>query len=157
MKTAIVIQNNACTGKSATVVAIYKELLHVGAKQLNIPIEIPAFSLDSGEVNAILEYKGKKIGIQSKGDPQELGLVVDAIQSFIDSTCEVIVSASRRQDTPNERTKTAILDLLSNAGYRLIETSQYHAAGSHHGILSNGVNVNQKYARAIADLVDQML
>lgn len=155
MKTAIVIQHNAHTGKSATVVAIYNELLRLGAILIKDSTE-ESFKVTRGEVNAIVEYKGKKIGIQSKGDPPELELATGALNSFVEHHCTVIISASRRQNTPTAATKTQIIDLLRGAGYQTIETSQYQLAHSH-GVLSNGVDVNKQYAQAIADLVDSVV
>ena len=81
---AILLFGKSRSGKTTTIASVYKELIEMGAK-------IHKARGDDTDFEAILIYKGKKIGFHSMGDV--LKNVEGAIRRFKTYGCDILICA----------------------------------------------------------------
>lgn len=138
IKTAIVNRGVGEQGKTSSIKEVYKALKQTYS-QLIILSEI-----DNGDVKAIVEIDGIKIGVESQGDPYSRQ--GESLQNFVNVGCEIILVACRTKgDTINN-----VYELENNHGYRLIFAQHYINAS-----VKNYLNV--LYAKGIVQIIDDIM
>jgi hypothetical protein len=106
---AIVLKGRAKSGKTHTIVKVY-ELLKSKYKDAEIQILSNIIEMDK---TVILKIKGKKIGIESQGDPPGKRLKA-SLDLFIEKKCTVIVC-----DTRTWGKTVNIVNNLENSGFTI--------------------------------------
>lgn len=113
MKTVIANRGVEKQGKTTSIKKVYAEL-----KQ-KYPQLIIHSELDNGDVKAIVEIGGIKIGIESQGDPYSRQ--GQSLQDFLAAGCEIILVACRTKGD----TMTNVLNLGKKNEYRIIFAQNY--------------------------------
>lgn len=106
-KKVIVLWGKADTGKSGTILKIYK-LLKSKYKDATSESKIVG-----EDVRVILTINGIKVGIESQGDPG--GRLLKSLKSFVKVNCRVIICATRTRG----QTVDAVNNLKQH-GYEII-------------------------------------
>jgi hypothetical protein len=116
MKTLIVIRGTGNTGKTQSIVKVYNifDALKKLDKSLGIE-ELKRLDHTKGDFQAVLMYRGKKIGIESIGDPGSEHKT--RLGELADDNCYIIISASR---TAGE-TYDSIHYTAKEYGYELVQ------------------------------------
>lgn len=138
MKTIIVNRGVGEQGKTTSIREVYNAL-----KQ-KYPQLIIHSELDNGDVKAIIEIDGVKIGIESQGDPYSRQ--GESLRNFVNEGCDIIVVACRTKgDTLNN-----VYDLEQKNGYRIIFAQHLiNVSIKHH--------LNNLYAKEIVQIIDSIL
>ncbi|SDT37262.1 hypothetical protein SAMN05216490_3252 [Mucilaginibacter mallensis] len=116
MKTIVAIWNKAGKGKTDTIKEFTKLLLESFPSEL--PINTKTIK-SKGDFCMIVEINGKKIGIESKGDPGT-GLY-ERLSNLISHNCDLIICSTR---TSGE-TANSVIDLGKTNHYQIIWSSTY--------------------------------
>ena len=103
-------------GKTAAIRRLAGRLAQIG-----VPIDAP---LDEAEVEAIVPYGKKLLGIRSQGDPG-CGSV-EWVREAVAAGCEVIVVASR---SGGETEGPIRLDIATSNGYEVVQVAPFRVIG----------------------------
>ena len=124
MKTIVAIWNRAGKGKSDSIKEFAKLLLEAYPIYPGTLSPIKA----KGDFSTIIEINGKKIGIESQGDPGTK--LSERLQNLVSNNCDLIICSTR---TSGE-TANAVIDIAKRKKYQIIWTSTYEIddAAQHH-------------------------
>ena len=137
MKTIIYIWGNAGIGKSTIIRRVFDKL--------NVPGLAPAEE-QGDDIYAILDYRNRKVGIVSMGDPGS-GQNEYLRRMVEDEKCEIIVCASRTKGWTTE-----CVDMYAQKhGYRLVWFSPFVGYGQ----ISRNL-LNDLSSDAIVRLIDYL-
>jgi hypothetical protein len=138
IKTVIVNRGVGEQGKTTSIKKVYRVL-----KQ-TYPQVIILSEFDDGDIRAIIEIGGVKIGIESQGDPYSRQ--GGSLRNFVNEGCDIIVVACRTKgDTLNN-----VYDLEHKHGYRIIFAQHLINA-------SIKDYLNDLYAKEIVQMIDSIL
>lgn len=138
IKTVIVNRGVGEQGKTTSIKEVFK-VIKQAYPQLIIHSEF-----DNGDVKAIVEIGGVKIGIESQGDPYSRQ--GESLRNFVNDGCAIIVAACRTKgDTLNN-----IYELEHKYGYRIIFAQHLVNA-------SLKDHLNNLYANQIVRIIDSIL
>ena len=141
MKTIIAVWGAKNTGKTTVILKTYEKLLDLGAiieKQTGSP---------SNDIYAILNYKSKKIGIISMGDPESAQ--GDCLDKAETENCDIILCACRTKDET-----LANIHKTVSKGYDVVWAS--HFSGGNKGVMPNGVVLNDLFSDALIELINNL-
>lgn len=93
----LALYGRANIGKTQTIKKLFDSII---SKFATAKIE---FELLKDDVRAVLTINGKKIGIESQGDPG--GRLIDSLGIFIKVDCEIIICATRTRGSTVEAVK----------------------------------------------------
>lgn len=116
MKTILAIWNKAGKGKSDSIREFATLLLNT------YPTNVPTVTnpiKSKSDFSIIIEINGKKIGIESQGDPGTK--LQERLSKLVTKGCEVIICSTR---TSGE-TANAVIDIGKKSKYQIIWTSTY--------------------------------
>jgi hypothetical protein len=99
MKAIIALKGLADSGKTATLKKVYE---HLKVAYPNAPIR---HELAHQDIRAVMEIKGRLLGIESQGDPSSR--IFTSISLFVQEECDIIICATRTR----RATVRAVLDL----------------------------------------------
>jgi alpha-D-ribose 1-methylphosphonate 5-triphosphate synthase subunit PhnL len=119
MKTIIALKGLANSGKSATLKKVYE---HLKATYPNAPIR---HELVNHDVRAVMEIKGRFLGIESQGDPGSR--LFTSISLFVREECELIICATRTRGA----TVQAVEELASQYDIKRIDKLREPDATQH--------------------------
>ena len=139
-KTIIAVYGRASEGKSSTI----KNILTILKQYRFAKIEILK---EDGDVLAIVELNGVKIGIESQGDPKSRMISEETIELLISKGCEIIVCATRTEGM----TVKKVDELAETHGYNRIWKSSYF----HVGVDNDSLNLLA--AEEIVNLVQALI
>lgn len=142
----LVIADRGCggIGKSTAIKSVYSLLKSEGYK---LELEEWQGWDESGDIKAIFNIDGVKVGIESQGDPDSK--MEKTIDSFIEEGCEIIVTACRTKGD----TYTKVRDYLGkDLGFDII----WSAHDVFHGQADASVldNLNKNYAVRIKGIIE---
>lgn len=129
-------------GKSASVKEVFNQL------STKYPANVQVI-INDGDIKAIIEVKGIKVGIESQGDPKSR--MPQSMDDFVAAGCDIIVTACRTKWATYDKVD---IDLRSN-GYDIIWTSndKYYDKSNTHVI-----NIlNDRYAKRIIQLIEDRI
>src|SRR3989339_799959 len=111
-KVAIAIVGPGNTGKSATLRKVYDHL------KAEYPKAVPKIKeeVNNGDVLAIIEIEGLKVGIESQGDPGSR--LLKSLEMFVSLQCEIIVCAARKNINKTKQYRAVMT--LENSQYEII-------------------------------------
>lgn len=141
MKTIIAIYGASGTGKSTTIIETYKMLL----ERIPKPKDPPDSDYD---INEIIEYCGKKIGIVGTGDPNSDH--AELIDEKHEANCDIILCASRTKGETVEN----IRKYYSN--YNVIWSSNLYLTFSDKTMVEK-LHLNKVFAKMLVELIDNLL
>ena len=150
MKTIIAIWGTEQIGKTTVIRETCKKLLTLkGATRRKL-----VGSLEKDDFYAEIDYNSKNIGIVSWGDPgsQQDQYLNEALFAY----CDIIIIACRTKGA----TITNIINAAknpndpNNPNYEVVWTS--HFSGGNNGRLPNGLNLNDSFADALINLINQL-
>ena len=121
MKNGVIIAAKATydCGKTTAIRGVWLGLKKCGAQEITEPKFYSQGTGQPQDVEAVIEYKGVKIGISSRGDP---GINQAAIlDDFIKAECRIIICACRMKGD----TKAPIDALKDSWDIRYIHTAAY--------------------------------
>jgi hypothetical protein len=116
MKTIVAIWNKAGKGKSDSIREFAKLLLDT--YPTNTPT-LPSPIKSKADFSMIVEINGKRIGIESQGDPGTK--LQERLLKLVSTKCDVIICSTR---TSGE-TANAVIDIGKKNNYQVIWTSSY--------------------------------
>jgi len=104
-------------GKSASVKAVYYLLKNRGYHSI---LEEWQYEAETGDIKAIFDIRGVKVGIESQGDPGYD--MKEAMEELVEAGCEIIVTACRtKSDTYHK-----VTDYLGDEnGYDILWAAHY--------------------------------
>ncbi|GHT49120.1 hypothetical protein AGMMS49982_01850 [Bacteroidia bacterium] len=143
MKTIIAVQGSGGIGKTPAVRAVFNMMNIKG----NFTILI-----DDYDIKATGTYLSKEIGIESQGDPNfRQG---ESLKDFAVAGCDIIVCACRTKGETVDNIKR----IARGHSYKIIWTSTYFSTSAKrtHGIMPNGADLNDAFAKAIVDLIGKL-
>jgi hypothetical protein len=145
----LVIANTGITdrGKTQALNKVIEELTDVNNKAEVVKEK----SLDNGDVRVILLYKGKKIGIETQGDPGVLSRLSPSLDYFVQENCEVIVCACRTSGNTYE----AVEDLQKQHGYKIIWYSNPYVESIKEGDFPD--KVKAVYAKSVREMIEKKI
>lgn len=129
-------------GKSSSVKEVFNQL------STKYPANVRVI-INDGDIKAIIEVKGIKVGIESQGDPNSR--MPQSMDDFVAAGCDIIVTACRTKWTTYDKVD---IDLRSNR-YDIIWTSndKYYDKFNTHVI-----NIlNDRYAKRIIQLIEDRI
>jgi len=147
IKKALCIQGSGGNGKTRTIRLILDNLLHRGATLTNWADTIFPVADKNADCCVIIDYCGKRIGIESQGDPYSRQ--ASSLKKFVEQQCDVIVCACR-----SKRTTVYNVQALTKSDYEIIWTSNLVARPSHLWALANQHSADF-FAQVIDDLARQ--
>ncbi|MBQ0088862.1 MAG: hypothetical protein KBT27_05990 [Prevotellaceae bacterium] len=141
----LVIVNRGCggIGKSSAIKAVYQLLKDKG---YNPDEEV----WQGGDIKAIFEIDGVKVGISSQGDPGSC--MKDNIEDFVKMECEIIVTACRMKG-----------DTYRKVYYELGEEQDYDIIWYGHYVYQVleaeevQENFNKRYAEQVVKLIEERI
>lgn len=95
IKKALCIQGSGGNGKTRTIRLILDNLLHRGAALVDWADTILPVADKNADCCVMLDYCGKRIGIESQGDTYSRQAT--SLKKFVEQKCDVIVCACREQ------------------------------------------------------------
>jgi hypothetical protein len=112
MKTMIVVRGSHNTGKTQSIKKVYEIIIKLKDTYKSLEIEVLDYSEHSkGDFKAVFKYKGKKIGIESLGDPGSKHK--ERLKELAEDNCEIIITASRT----NGETHESVLSIMKEYDY----------------------------------------
>lgn len=137
-KTTLAVWGVANIGKSQTIKSVYDLLLskYPKAKQEHV--------IDGKDVRAVVTINGKKIGIESQGDPNSR--LFESLELFVKVKCQVIVCATRTRGA----TVTAVESLETN--YDVIWYEKESVNGS-----SAQTKINLTMAKKLVNEIEKLI
>ena len=146
-KTIIGLWGTANVGKTMTLGALGKKLLEAGATTNN--------NIDFKEYRAIIQYKGKVIGLQTYGD--HASVVEEGLEYFNKHQCEMIIMAAKSYGA----TTDLIINYASTFGYGILWFAPIQLEGNYSRESEELKRVKQYAAQqllqAINDLISETL
>lgn len=138
-KLIIANRGRGSQGKSSSIKAVFRKLSSL------YPYEIIA---DNGDIKAIVEVEGVRVGIESQGDPDSR--MMQSMNDFMAKECQIIVTACRTKgDTYNK-----VVEMNEQNGYDLIW------AVNDKMVVANGSTpqpmydmLNDQYAQRVVDFI----
>ena len=141
----LVIANRGAAqiGKSSSIKAVYQLMKDKGHKLL---VE----EWQGGDIKAIFEIDGVKVGIESQGDPDS-GME-PTMEAFVKENCEIIVTACRTKSFTYEK----VTDYLGKEnGYEILWAAHYvYRAPNADGIRAI---LNASYAQQVYQLIQDRI
>jgi thymidylate kinase len=149
MKTIIVVRGTEKVGKTSAIREVYKRL---DSKESTLKIKIiKKPNLSKKDIEAVLEYKKERIGINSMGDPK-LHYLLEKLEKLAKDNCKVILTASRTSGSTVETVKK----IAKKYDYKIIWTSNFNNnTGTEK--MPNGLNLNEQFAKGMIDLILKLL
>ena len=130
-------------GKSSALAVLYQLV-----KQSPTFHQINYYRFNSTDFSAIFDYKGKRVGIMTMGDPGCEDEVQDFLGECNSNSCTRIFTASRTRG----ETIGKVIDFANTNGYIFIETSPLHMR------FPNGYNGNFEFMHdAFAELLEKLI
>lgn len=124
MKTIVTIWHSGGKGKTSTLREVANLLISINPSGVIFSNSSPI--IPNGDFRLIIKINGKKIAIESKGDPNS-GLKERLDEILKDYSPDIILCASRTRG----KTVTHIDNFASKNGYQQIWTSTYHIDNNH--------------------------
>ena len=134
-------------GKSASILAVYHLLKDRGFKTI---LETWQYEYENGDIKAIFDINGVKVGIESQGDPN--CEMEDAMEEFVAEGCEIIVTACRTKSATYEKVRDY---LGAKNNYDILWCAHY----VYHGVGADVVKdtLNEVYAEHVLKLIQDRI
>ena len=130
-------------GKSASILAVYHLLKERGFKTI---LETWQYEYENGDIKAIFDINGVKVGIESQGDP---GCdMEDSMEEFVAKGCEIIVAACRTRSDTFEKVRDY---LGAENNYDILWCAHYVYQGGDAIVIRE--TLNKVYAEHVLKLV----
>ena len=142
----LVIADRGCSdlGKSAAVKCVYYLLKSEGYR---LELEKWQYREEYGDIKAIFNFDGVKVGIESQGDP---GYDMEStIDEFVEKGCEIIVTACRTKGS----TFVKVRDYLGKElGFDIVWSAHDVYPGQKDIKILN--NLNHNYAQRVKGIIE---
>lgn len=134
-------------GKSASILAVYHLLKETGYKTI---LEEWQYEYENGDIKAIFDINGVKVGIESQGDP---GCEMETtMEEFVEKGCEIIVAACRTKSYTYETVRTY---LGVEKGYDVLWCAHYvYPKDKADGTWRT---LNRAYAEQVLELIQERI
>lgn len=105
-------------------------------------------SLENGDVQVVLHYKGKEIGITTQGDPVQP--YFESLDYLVEKNCEIIVCGCRTSGYTYEKVVG-----LQEHGYDIIEYSNPYVKSIKEGDFAD--TIKALYARSVREIIEKRI